>query len=503
MSLTEKDIEKVVAKVLSNLSTVLPPQKNSDETNSKIIEKAINSLNSIEAKVLGEKSKVEINTFGVFEDVEWAINRAYEAQKELISKYKIADREKFISSIRKKVLEHKEELSRIIVEETKMGKYEDKIVKHELAANKNPGTELLTTTTFSGDNGITTLELSPFGVIGAVTPSTNPSETVVCNSISMIAAGNSVVFNAHPNGKKAVEYAVKIINEAIIGEGGPENLVTMVKEPTMATLDAILKSPKIAMLCGTGGPGLVKALLSSGKKVVGAGAGNPPVIVDDTADLKKAAEDIVTGASFDNNLPCICEKEVFVLEKVSDELIHNMIKNKSYLLTYDQIEKIKKLVLIENSSGSFGEKSYSVNKDWVGKDAALILSSIGVTPVEEVRLLICETEADHPFVVHELMMPILPIVKVKDIDEAIELAVKVEHGNKHSAHIHSKNVDNLRKFEKAIDTAVFVKNSTSFAAVGYGGEGFGSFTIASATGEGITSPITFSKIKRVVLAHGR
>lgn len=462
------------------------------------------SKSTLVSKDLGLKTNVKdvkdcnnyYLTLGVFEDIKDAIDKAICAQKKLTIRYTKKDREKFIDAIRKATLKNKEKLAEMVLEETKMGRYEDKILKHELVAKYTPGTEDLVTTAWTGNKGLTVVEMAPYGVIGAITPSTNPTETVICNSIGMIAAGNAVVFNGHPGAKQSVAFAVKMINKAVVSCGGPENLVTTVKNPTMETLDVIIKHKAIKLLCGTGGPGMVKTLLKSGKKVIGAGAGNPPVIVDDTADIENAAKNIIEGCSFDNNLPCIAEKEVFVFENVADKLINNMLQNKAIIINKNQTSKLLDLVLQKKAE----TLEYTINKKWVGKDAKLFLDKIGVKAPCDVKCIICEVDAKHPFVMTELMMPILPIVRVKDIDEAIEDAKAAEQNKKHSAYMYSRNIDNLNRFEKEIDTTIFVRNAKSFAGVGYGAEGFTTFTIAGATGEGITSARNFTRQRRCVLA---
>ena len=285
-----------------------------------------------------------------------------------------------------------------------------------------------------------------------------------------------------------------MVNRAILEAGGPENLVVSVKKPTKESSDEMMASPIVRMLVATGGPGVVHALLSSGKKAIGAGAGNPPVIVDDTADIKKAATDIVNGASFDNNLPCIAEKECFAFASITDRLIAHMQEAGAYLVSGKQIDDLVKLCLIEKDG------KYSINKKWVGKDAKKFLSAIGIE--SDAKLIICETEQMHPFVQTEMMMPILAIVRVNDIDEAIDMAVRAEHGNRHSAHIHSKNVDRLTAFARAIETTIFVKNAPSYAGIGAGGEGHTTFTIAGPTGEGLTSARSFTRQRRCVMADG-
>ncbi len=385
-------------------------------------------------------------------------------------------------------------LAKQAVEETGMGRVSDKIIKHQLVANKTPGTEDLHPTAITGDAGLTLIEMAPYGVIGSITPSTNPSETVICNSIGMLAAGNGVVFNPHPNAKKTANYAVDLVNRAVLEAGGPENIVVSVKNPTMQSSDIMMKSPIVRMLVATGGPGVVRALLSSGKKAIGAGAGNPPVIVDNTADIKKAAKDIVAGASFDNNLPCIAEKECFAFADIADELIAEMQKNGAYLLRGKQIDDLVKLCLVEKDG------KYSINKNWVGKDAKKFLKALGID--SDAKLIICETEEAHPFVQVEMMMPVLAIVRAKDIDHAIKMACRAEHGNRHSAHIHSKNIDHLTAFAKAVETTIFVKNAPSYAGIGAGGEGYTTFTIAGPTGEGLTAAHSFTRQRRCVMVDG-
>lgn len=456
-----------------------------------IVKAVVEELNRYK-QVSGQPGSKKNGT-GVFETVDEAVEAAWAAQKEF-RKYSIEARERIIKAIKDEMAGYIELISRMAVEETGMGRVEDKIKKNTLSLYKTPGTEDLKAEAFTGDDGLTLIELSPFGVIGAITPATNPSETVICNSIGMIAAGNSVVFCSHPTAKKTSIKTIEIINEAIRKAGGPENLVTAIANPTMENASLLMKHPKVNLITATGGPGLVKAALSSGKKVIGAGAGNPPVVVDDTADLEQAAKDIVDGASFDNNLPCIAEKEVIVVDNAADYLIFNMQKHGAYLLKDPaKIDELEALVIT---------KEGTPNRDYIGKDAEYILSKIGIYPEKPTRLIIAETTCEHPFFTEELMMPILPIVRVKNVDEAIELAVKAEHGYRHTAIMHSKNVDHLTKCAREIQTTIFVKNAASYAGIGFGGEGYTTFTIAGPTGEGLTSARSFTRKRRCVLAGG-
>ena len=428
-------------------------------------------------------------THGVFKDMNEAIEAAKKSQK-IVAKMSMDQREKIISNIRTKIKENAETFAHMGVQETGMGNVGHKILKHQLVAEKTPGTEDITTTAWSGDRGLTLIEMGPFGVIGAITPCTNPSETVLCNTIGMLAGGNTVVFNPHPAAIKTSIYAVNMLNEASIEAGGPDNIAVTVEKPTMETSAVMMKHKDIPLIAATGGPGVVTAVLSSGKRGIGAGAGNPPALVDETADIRKAAEDIVNGCTFDNNLPCIAEKEIVAVDSIADELMHYMVSEQGcYLASKEEQDALTEVVL----------KGGKLNRKCVGRDAKTLLGMIGVQVPDNIRCITFEGPKEHPLIAEELMMPILGVVRAKDFDDAVEQAVWLEHGNRHSAHIHSKNVDNITKYAKAIDTAILVKNGPSYSALGFGGEGFCTFTIASRTGEGLTSASTFTKRRRCVM----
>ena len=435
---------------------------------------------------------------GIYTDMNEAIDaaeRGYRAVRAMT----VEQREKIITEIRRLTVAEAPIMAEMGVAETGMGKVEHKRLKHILVAEKTPGTEDIVAEAKTGDCGLTLTEMAPFGVVGSITPSTNPSETVICNSIGMIAAGNGVVFNPHPNAICTSNYAVDLVNRASRAAGGPEILVCSMVKPTLETASIMQSHPKIRLLVCTGGPGVVKAVLSSGKKAIGAGAGNPPVIVDDTADIAKAGKDIIDGCTFDNNLPCIAEKEVFAFRNIADELIRQMQRNGAYLINREQADALAKIVL-EEKTNKAGKTVKTVSRHCVGRDADVLLAKIGVQVGKDVRCIICETDFMHDFVQHELMMPILPIVRVDNIEEAIELAVKAEHGFRHTAHMHSKNIDHLSAFAKAVETTIFVKNAPSYAGIGFGGEGHTTFTIAGPTGEGITSARSFTRKRRCVMA---
>jgi len=431
----------------------------------------------------------------LFPDVDSAVAAARRAYLQL-GGMPLAVREQMVAHIRRIVRENAQVLAYEAWQETGMGRYEDKIEKHLLNANKVPGTEFLAPTAWSGDNGLTLVEYAPYGVIGAIIPSTNPTSTVVCNAIAMVAAGNSVVFNAHPGARACSNHAVQLVHEAIVEAGGPPNLVCAVAEPTIETAQQVMRHPDVRLLTVTGGEAVVHAAMQSGKRAICAGPGNPPVVVDETADLEQAGRDVVRGAAFDNNIICIDEKEVFAVASIADDLKRAMVAHGAYEINSWQLNRLMKVIFVQvPPAGQPG----TVNKAFIGKNAGVLLKEIGVDVGDEVRLVLAEVERDHPLVLTEQMMPVIPLVRVQNADEGIDLAKVAERGFRHTAVMHSKDLDHLSRMAREIDCSIFVKNGPSSAGLGYGGEGFCSFTIASPTGEGITNPISFSRIRRCVL----
>lgn len=431
---------------------------------------------------------------GIFENVEDAIIAAKQSQKQLME-MSMKKRKEIIAAMRKVSLENAEKLAIMAHEETGFGRVEHKIIKNVLAAELTPGTEDLTANTYTGDNGMTLIELAPYGVIGSITPSTNPSSTIINNGIAMVAAGNGVVFNPHPSAKKVTSESISILNKAIYEVGGPRELLTAPLVPTMATSKVIMSHKDVRILVVTGGEAVVGIAMKSGKKVIAAGPGNPPVIVDDTADIKKAAYDVLRGASFDNNILCIAEKEAFVLNGVINEFKSEMQKHGAYELKSHEIDQVTKELFTTNENGET-----VVTRKYVGKSAGDLLQACNIPVYGDIKLIIAEVKNSHPFVTVEMLMPVLGIVRVYSVDEAIEKAVIAEDGRLHTAIMHSESVTNLTKAARALNTSIFVKNAPSFAGLGIEGEGFTTLTIATPTGEGLTSPRSFSKIRRCTMS---
>jgi aldehyde dehydrogenase len=438
--------------------------------------------------------------YGVYEKMNDAADAAHRSFEKLRAGGLTA-RRKAIAVIRKLCVEKAEEWGRIEFDETKIGRLDHKIEKLKICGDLVPGVEMLDRTAFSGDFGLTILDFAPWGVIGAVTPSTHSVPTLTGNAINMIASGNAVVFNTHPAAAKCAAIAIKAYNEAIFKETGISDVLTTVIKPTLGTFDEMCKHPKVKLLCVTGGPAVVAAAMKTGKRAVCAGPGNPPVVVDETADLPLAAKSIIQGASYDNNLLCIGEKEVFVVESVADKLIAELKKAGAVQLDAGQIEALSKKAFIFPEGQGAGCAHATVNRDLVGRDAAVLAQAIGLSVPASTQLLFGETKADHLFVDEEQMMPFIPIVRVPNVDVAIEEAIKAEHNYKHTAVMHSQNIRNLTRMAQDVDTTLFIKNGPCMTGLGLGGEGFLSFSVATPTGEGVTTPMTFTRSRRCVMVE--
>jgi len=435
------------------------------------------------------------NKNGIYENIEDAIDAAYGAQKELMA-LSMEKRQEIIENIRRVMRTHVRILSEMAVSETGMGRVEDKINKNLLAINKTPGTEDLSSAAYTGDKGLTLVEMAPYGVIGSITPSTNSSETVINNGIGMISAGNSVVFNGHPAAKNITARTIELINGAVQAAGGPADLLTAVSKPTLETGQVLMSHPKIRMLVVTGGPAVVNVAMKSGKKVIAAGPGNPPVVVDETADIPKAARDIVLGAGLDNNIVCIAEKEIFAISSIADRLKMEMCRNGAYEIDKKTLDCLMEKII----SGQGPDGHLIASRDFVGRNASVIAKAAGLNIPDKTRILLAEVPPTHPLVMLEQLMPLIPFSRVRDIDEALEWALKAEHGFYHTSVMHSRNIENLSRMASLVNTTIFIKNAPSYAGLGMGGEGHTTFTIASPTGEGLTSARTFTRQRRCTLA---
>jgi aldehyde dehydrogenase len=471
--LDEKKIEEIVAKVLERLGGS-PTSAPRPATSTAPVEK---------------KTNIPRGTNGVYADADEAAKAARRGFEQN-ERTPLATRAKMIAAMRKVVLANNEALSRYAVEESGLGRYEDKLEKNRLVAEKTPGHEILRPVAFTGDDGLMLTERAPYGVMLAITPTTNPTETIVCNSIGMVAGGNSVVFNVHPGAAQVSNWLVHLLNEAIQSVGGPKDVLVSVEKPTVKSAQLLMKHPLVRIVVVTGGPVVVEQAMNSGKKSICAGPGNPPAVVDETANLAKAANAIVRGASLDNNIVCIAEKEVIAVDRIATDLIAELKRQPVLWLDHRQVKELEKVVL----------EGDHVNKAWVGKDAALIAKAIGISGHgHDLKLLMMEVEEAHPFVQHELLMPVIPLFRARDSADAIAASLRVEHGFHHTATMHSTNIDNMTAMARVCNCSIFVKNDASYAGLALGGEGYTSFTIASPTGEGLTTAVHFTRERRCTL----
>jgi len=430
---------------------------------------------------------------GIFTDANAAIAAAAEAYERL-REQSLEDRKRIISHIRRIAIDQCVELGTMEMNETKIGRLEHKIEKLKTLGERSPGVEFLRSEVYSGDRGLAVIEHAPFGVIGAITPVTHSLPTITGNAVSMIAAGNTLVVNPHPSGKRVAAEGVRRYNEAIHRDVGIDNLICLITEPTLQTADVIFKHRDVKLICVTGGAAVARAALNSGKRAIVAGPGNPPVVVDQTADLDRAARAIVRGASYDNNLLCISEKEVFVVDQVFDQMMAAMERAGAVKLSREEVATLTRNAIVQVGDGKHQHDAPS--KEFLGQDAAVLARGAGRTVSDDVELLFGETDESNPFVPVEQMMPFLPFVRCRDVDEAIAKAKKAEHGFKHTSIIHSNNVRNMTKMGCVLETTLFVKNGPCMASLGLGGEGYLSYSIAGPTGEGVTTPLTFTRERR-------
>jgi aldehyde dehydrogenase len=440
------------------------------------------------------------SAFGVYPGMDEAIAAA-RASFDKLREAGVSARRAALGAIRRTCVQNAKTWGELEFRETKIGRLEAKVEKLKICADLVPGVEMLERQAFSGDFGLTVIDFAPWGVIGAVTPSTHSVPTLTGNAINMIAAGNSVVFNTHPAACQCAAVAVRAYNEAIFAETGIPDLLCTVVKPTLETFHQMCAHPDVKLLCVTGGPGVVAAAMKAGKRAVCAGPGNPPVVVDETADLDRAARSIIQGAAYDNNLLCIGEKEVFVVASVADGLIAALQRAGAVQLTSAQVEALTQKAFNFPAGQGAGCAHATVNKSLIGQDAAVLARAIGLDVPPATQLLFGETTEEHPFVQEEQMMPFVPVVRVPDVDAAIAAAVRAEHGYKHTAIIHSQNIRHLTRFAQAADTTLFIKNGPCMTGLGLGGEGFLSYSIATPTGEGVTTPMTFTRSRRCVMVE--
>ncbi|MFQ5525717.1 MAG: aldehyde dehydrogenase family protein [Thermoanaerobaculia bacterium] len=442
------------------------------------------------------RSSAQAGALGIFDSVDAAVKAANQAYLDY-DEIGLDGRFRIVDSMRKAMERDAAELGKMANEETGLGRANDKEKKNLLVTRKTPGPEDLTPKAVTGDRGMTVTEFAPWGVIGAITPTTNPTSTIINNAIATLSAGNALVFNVHPNAKAVSVENVRRLNQAILEAGGPANLVCAIPEPTIESAQELMNHPGVRVLLVTGGPAVVREALKTNKKAITAGPGNPPILVDESADIERAAREIIRGASFDNNLVCTDEKETFVVGERANELLRAFSRDRAVVLKEYQLQQLERVIFREMGGP---ERPGKINAKWIGQNAGRILREIGIEAGSEVRLAIAEVPKEHSLVWTEQMMPVMPVVRVRNVEEGIDLSVRAEHGYRHTASIYSNNVDNITRMARAMKTSIFVANAANLAGLGEGGEDFTSFSIATPTGEGLTRPRTFARIRRLTVA---
>jgi acyl-CoA reductase-like NAD-dependent aldehyde dehydrogenase len=432
---------------------------------------------------------------GIYGSVDAAVRAATRASRRY-REMGLKQRYAIIAAVRHAMIDEGERLARMAREETGLGRAADKILKNRLVTTKTPGPEDLEPNVVTGDSGMMMTEYAPWGVVGSITPTTNPTSTIINNSIAILSAGNAVVFNVHPNARKTSAENIRLINRAVQSAGGPPDVATAVARPTIESASELMHHPDVPVLLVTGGPGVVKVALETNKKAITAGPGNPPVVVDETADVEAAGRGIVAGASFDNNIICTDEKTVFAVESVADRLLRVMESGGAYLLKEHEMKRLERVIFTEMGPPS---KPGKMNPDWIGRNAGRILGEIGISVGDDVRLVVAEVPREHNLVWTEQLMPVLPVVRVPNFDDAVTLSVDSEHGFRHTASIYSTNVDRITRMARAMNCSIFVANGPNYTGLGEGGEGFSSFSIASPTGEGLSRPRHFARTRRVTV----
>lgn len=456
MPISEEELKKIVAEVVRNLA----PQ--------------------------AEAASAASSGGPVFDTVDEAVNAAELAQP-VFQELGLKAREKIIAAMRETSRANARRWAEAAVAETGMGRVADKVLKNLVCADNTPGVEDLRAVAYTGDKGMTLVEYAPFGVVAAITPSTNAVATIISNAIGILSAGNSVVFSPHPAAKGCVADAVRLLDKAIVSAGGPANLITTIAKPTQEATKQLLCHPKGRMNIVTGGPAIVKVAMTAGKacKTIAAGPGNPPIVVDETAVFPDCASEIITGCGFDNNVLCIAEKEVIVTEAARGRFLEAMRRDhRAHELTSAQMDQLTKLAILEPGPEP------KINRDFIGKNPSVIARAIGLNLSDEIRVLWAEVSNNHPFVVSEQLMPVLPVTVSRDIDTAIELAYAVEGGHHHTAGMYSTNIKNMTKMSRRMACSIFVKNGCTLHGLGLG-EGYASMSIGTPTGDGVTKTSHF------------
>lgn len=349
-------------------------------------------------------------------------------------------------------------LAKMAVEETGMGIVEDKVIKNHYASeyiyNAYKNTKTCDVIEEDPVYGIKKIA-EPVGLIAAVIPTTNPTSTAIFKTLIALKTRNGIIISPHPRAKDSTIEAARIVLEAAVKAGAPEGIIGWIDVPSLELTNLVMKEADIIL--ATGGPGMVKAAYSSGKPALGVGAGNTPVIIDDTADIRLAVNSVIHSKTFDNGMICASEQSVTVLDKIYDKVKEEFLYRGCYFLKEDELEKVRKIILINGA----------LNAKIVGQKAAHIAAMAGVDVPEDTKILIGEVESvdiSEEFA-HEKLSPVLAMYRAKDFDEAIEKAERLVedggYGHTSSLYINTAEKEKMEKHARAMKTCRILINTPS------------------------------------------
>ena len=349
-------------------------------------------------------------------------------------------------------------LAKMAVEETGMGVVEDKVIKNNYAAEYifNAYKNTKTCGVIEEDTAYGTKVIAePIGLIAAVIPTTNPTSTAIFKSLICLKTRNAIIISPHPRAKKSTIEAARIVLEAAVKAGAPEGIIGWIDVPSLELTNEVMRDADTIL--ATGGPGMVKAAYSSGKPALGVGAGNTPVIIDDTADIKMAVSSIIHSKTFDNGMICASEQSVTVLKGVYNEVKKEFKDRGCYFLKGEELDKVRKTILINGA----------LNAKIVGQSAYTIAQLAGVEVPKETKVLIGEVESvdiSEEFA-HEKLSPVLAMYKAKDFDDAIAkaevLVADGGYGHTSSLYVHPAEKEKMAKHQAAMKTCRILVNTPS------------------------------------------
>ena len=349
-------------------------------------------------------------------------------------------------------------LAKMAVEETGMGVVEDKVIKNNYAAEYiyNAYKDTKTCGVIEEDKAYGIKKLAePIGIVAAVIPTTNPTSTAIFKTLISLKTRNAIIISPHPRAKNSTIAAAKVVLDAAVKAGAPEGIISWIDVPSLELTNEVMRSADIIL--ATGGPGMVKAAYSSGKPALGVGAGNTPVIIDDTANIKLAVNSIIHSKTFDNGMICASEQSVTVLEKVYDEARKEFAARGCYFLKGDEIEKVRKTIIINGA----------LNAKIVGQTAYTIAKLAGVEVPEATKILIGEVDSVHidEEFAHEKLSPVLAMYKAKDFDEALAKAAQLVadggYGHTASLYVNVNEHEKIMKHAEAMKTCRILINTPS------------------------------------------